>query len=123
MNAAPNTEGLRTQKIEALSPFEGWWFDCLSKGFITGGEWETAVDKAHVLDAFAQYCRARSIGGWIYDNRKIGRDLRKFHPSVNTNWKLRTGDKFPQAYKLPDLETARAEWATYLGFEIDWSKQ
>lgn len=123
VNVAPQTEGLNQQKLEALSPLEGWWFDCLTRGRVSGEEWESVIDKNLVFEAFVQYCRSRSVGGWRFDNRRIGKELRKFHPSVNTDWKLRAGGSFPPAYKFSDLETARAEWAEYLGFEIDWSKQ
>jgi len=122
-NIAPQTEGLLSQKTASLGAFGSWWQECLTEGAITGNSWSLIIDKVHFRDSYEKYCDSIRSSRWLFDNRKIGHFLRKYCPSARTDTKRRDGEGFVRTYTMPDLETARAEWAKYLGFDIDWSQE
>lgn len=84
-------------------------------------DWEAVVDVIHLRQSYAAYVDEIRANQWKLDPNKFGRQLHKFCPSLTRSTR-RDGNSHVSTYKLPDLETARAEWTARLGHEIDWSK-
>ncbi len=118
-NGAPSTQGLADQKHASLEAFPGWWLTCLHDGKLVGGDFETAwpaeVDKERFRSAYRRYAKDRNVRTWLIDDRTMGRELKKFAPSVQPG-RLHTG----YTYRLPSLEQARAEWSTFIGHKVAW---
>lgn len=125
VNDAPHTAGLADQKIDSLSAFENFWYQCLIEGRIVGAafsnKWELQVDKAVFRQAFSHYCRERNIKSWSPSETTIGRDLRKVTPSVNSSKKMHNEDgSYSRAYEFQPLEQVRFEWDRRMGFKKEW---
>lgn len=120
VSGAPATSGLMDQKNASLEPFAAWWLTCLQEGKLVGGDfeeqWPREVDRERLRNAFRRHAKERGVrGAWLPDDRSMGRQLKKFTPSAKDG-RLQAG----YTYKLPALEQARAEWATYIGHEVAW---
>jgi len=124
VNKAPNTQALTDQKLATMEPLYQWWLECLSDGVIVGADfmegWEKQVDKDVIRDAFNKYLKSRNIKSWIKDRVSFTKALKSCLPSLITNQKRRTGDKYTLVYRLPDLETARSEWENYIKQKTEW---
>lgn len=120
LNGAPATRGLMDQKNASLEAFPAWWLTCLQEGRLIGGDfeesWPREVDRERLRNAFRRHAKERGVrGAWLPDDRSMGRQLKKFAPSVNAG-RLQTG----HTYKMPTLDAARADWGTYIGHSMDW---
>lgn len=125
VDAAPDTELLHEQKIEGLDPFHQWWRESLANGRLElsdfgGEEWQTKVPKDAVRDAYRRYRRERNINGREPQETAIGKLLRACAPSAYSS-KDRQGERRVNVYRLPDLETAKAEWEAFIGHEGGWA--
>lgn len=118
-NGAPQTSGLMDQKHASLETFPGWWLTSLTEGKLAGGDFEIAwpaeADCDRLRSAFRRHSKERNVRGWIPDDRSMGRQLAKFAPGVKRH---RTGHGY--VYRLPPLDAARAEWATFIGHPMVW---
>jgi hypothetical protein len=125
VNDAPHTKGLADQKIDSMSAFENFWFQCLIEGKIVHAEfseqWESRVDKSVFRRAFQAYCKERNIKSWAPSEITLGRELKKLSPSIDANQKVHNEDgSYSRCYKLQDLATVRKEWDQRMGFKRDW---
>lgn len=125
---APQTEGLRNQKIASLRGLHRWWFEVLHSGEIgtyatdDEGEWEAAAltfGREELRNAYVLYMRGRRYDGDTLDSREFGRALRDMLPSL-VDRRPRTSAGRVRQYVLPPLTTAREEFGAWLGSPIDW---
>lgn len=125
VNDAPHTKGLADQKLDSMSAFENFWFQCLVEGKIVFADfsqaWELKVDKAVFRRALQAYCKERNIKSWTPSEVAISRELKKVSPSVVTGQKIHNDDgSYTRCYLFKDLDTCRREWDRRMGFERDW---
>lgn len=125
---APETEGLRNQKLASLRGIHRWWFEVLHSGEIGtyatehDGEWETDAQtfgREELRATYLTYMRGRRYDGDTLDSREFGRVLREMLPSL-LDRRPRTSAGRVRQYVLPPLSTAREEFAAWLGSTLDW---
>lgn len=118
----PNTNELTNQKINSLSPDEGWWLECLQDGFIDG-----------VSDRWPDFIKTKTLEGKISDARS--RSGKRFGISsaaqakhLMNKWcksssQGRSNDKQrSRGYLIPSLVVARQDFEQTLGDSMDWSE-
>lgn len=124
VNDAPQTNALRDQKIASLDPVHQWWLDSLTDGRVRGadfdsGGWPSQVETERVRAAYRRYLTERQIKARSPEERAFGHLIHQCLPSiVKTNARI-SGELRP-VYRIPELELARAEFATFLGHEMSW---
>lgn len=126
VNRAPTTQGLIDQKLDSMTVFEQFWFQCLTEGRIINadfsGQWQNVVGKEMFRRAFAAYHKERNIKSWVPNEIWLGRELKRLVPSVVTNQKMKVDDGWCGAYRFPDLDQVRKEWNAKTGIERDWEE-
>lgn len=126
---APETEGLRQQKLQSLTPFNQWWRDCLTEGRILGGDfdegWPESASRERFRLALFAYLDQRNIrwSSASYTSVAIGRLIRAVCPVTNTRYKENDGGKRPKGYVLPSLKEARAAWEAQFGVGEKWEDE
>lgn len=124
-NEAPRTEALLDQKHASLEPLEQWWLDCLSAGYIVGGdlgaEWPTRVQTDRFRSALRRYVTERNVRTRISGDVAIGRTLKKIAPGV-VKKRARDGQDLMYVYELPPLAECRAAWEAFIGHVMAWEK-
>lgn len=126
VNRAPVTEGLYRQKVRSSEPFYQWWLECLTEGRIVDGQGDEThtfpkyITKENFREAFGRYMKGRHIQGRM---PQVGRYLKACIPSVKSDQKIREGSHTYHAYKLPELDVARAEWAKFFRHEVIWDER
>jgi len=120
------TEGLHNQKVQSLSPFKSWWYDCLFEGNIPwcefGEEWPEEIPRDAFRKSLGQHIRERNIRTWSPSKSQIGRLLREVCPSARA-WKKRIEGVPTNTYQLPPLAQARAEWERHMGHKTPWEEE
>jgi len=120
---APNTKGLLEQKMQSLGPVQEWWFECLTRGELTGSGangWPDEVAKDGMRTAFGRYCRDRQIRTRVPEERGFGKIIKQCCASVKTDQKTRAAEGRSNSYRLPPHDRARADFEAYIGHEVDW---
>lgn len=125
VNQAPATKGLLRQKLQSGNPVEQWWHESLSEGFIkesvVSEEWPDRISKTEFRESLHRYVRNLGIRRLPLDRDTISL-VKKMSPSFNNNTKIRQDNTTTiHAHKLPSLETARKEFARFLGHEMEWT--
>lgn len=122
-NQAPDSQLLHEQKIAALEPLHQWWHECLTEGRIVGAgfvseRWpeEGLVSKDGFRDAFRRWRKERGVPGRDPHEQTIGKRMREAAPGTNANAKIEARN----AYRLPDLVSARQQWERFIGFREEW---
>lgn len=125
VNVAPKTAALLDQKHSSLEPLEQWWLDCLSAGYIVGGDlgadWPTQIQTDRFRAALRRYVVDRNVRARIAGDISVGRALKKIVPSL-TKRKIREGQDLMYVYEIPALEQARTEWQKFIGHDIKWER-
>jgi hypothetical protein len=129
INAAPNTEGLTSQKISSLEPVPQWWYDTLTAGTIAGGdwggEWPDTIPTNRLRDALRRWVGNRNIKGRLPNDVNFGKTLRHMAPSFEKKKlggsKVADGDT-SYAYFKVSLEVLRKEFEKYIGGSISWTE-
>jgi hypothetical protein len=127
----PNTAAHTDQKLRSLSGFERYWFEVLQTGefepgsaFSAAKPWSVAGTQPHFVSS------NKLMSGWkAYEGAarqfspKQERDMRKalasLCPSVVATRRKQDGGQ-QRGYDLPLLPVARAEFAKFIGAEVDW---
>ena len=124
VNRAPETKGLSDQKIESLSFLEKFWFDCLTEGRISTGDfseaWPEQMDKADMRRAVERYYREHHLKSAVPSAVSISKFLKNVCPAIDETKKRNDGDQRVRVYKMPDLGSTRAAWDAHMGFNNDW---
>lgn len=125
VNDAPITQGLLDQKVESLEPVQQWWYGCLNEGAILGGDfsdsWPEAIPTESFMQAIRRYFSSQNIRGRVPAANSISRTLSAIAPSLrHARLGKNAQGKAPYVYRLPDLETARAEWDRHIGHSTKW---
>jgi hypothetical protein len=127
VRAAPETEGLRNQKLATLSGIYRWWFDTLNKAEIGNdfADWESepiAIAIDHLHNAYVQHVRSRRYDGDALDSATFGKQLRTMLPEME---RKRHGGRRDRSwvYVLPSLPTAREGFAAWLGAPVEWEAE
>jgi hypothetical protein len=128
----PASKELLHQKIQSLPSFERFWFSALWDGEIyelrafsnscRHSEWQAGYfwKSKDILEVFEYKSRAERYHTKL-NGRDVAETLRKICPSSKLSRKMENGDR-ASGYELPDLATARTEFAVYLGGAISWPK-
>lgn len=122
VNAAPATKALADQKLNSMSPFQAWWYQCLQEGSIgsTGSSWPEKIEVKRLRDVYYAYCKDRNISGWRPEDHKLRGWLREVAPSIPNAANHRIDGASLYSYVLPSLEQARAEFAAFMQTELKW---
>jgi hypothetical protein len=128
----PASKELLHQKIQSLPSFERFWFSALWDGEIyelrafsnscRHSEWQAGYfwKSKDILEVYEHKSRAERYHTKL-NGRDVAETLRKICPSSKLSRKMENGDR-ASGYELPDLATARTEFAVYLGGAISWPK-
>lgn len=122
-NEAPRTDALLDQKHASLEPLEQWWLDCLSAGYLVGGdlgaEWPRKVQTDRFRSALRRYITERNVRARIAGDVAIGKTLKKIAPGV-VKKRARDGQDLTYVYEIPELAVSRASWELFIGHDIKW---
>jgi hypothetical protein len=127
LRTAPRTEGLAQQKIENLHNVQLWWSDVLTKGELPGaeGDWSEEsieVETDELRRSYEYWHTRRRFQGEVAGERAFGRDLRAMCPNAR-NVQRRIKREKMRFYRLPSLETCRADFVQWLGVDcLDWER-
>lgn len=122
---APDTEGLRNQKIASLRGVSAWWFELLNRGELR--EWDCGwADNSQVIGRevlrqhYLSWCRGRRFDGDPVDEVRFGRTLREMLPSLGDR---RPRDKLSgrvRQYALPALPVCRSAFEVWIDGHVEW---
>jgi hypothetical protein len=118
------TKGLMEQKLVSLSPFDQFWYECLSNGRIIcsdfDDEWpEKNISKDRFRRAFQRYLKENSMntfGGGSAES--IGRSIRKRAKIKSAQ--ERTDEGKVNVYVIPSLKECREAWELTMNHKIEW---
>lgn len=127
VNEAPATAALLEQKQHSLEPFHQWWLECLTDGRLVEVDfsgWPAVIEKDRMREGFSRYFRRRNIRSRFPTDVQIGKQLKQALPALDGSAKLKSTvgdvDSWTNAYKFPDLATARAAWDRFMGHAGEW---
>lgn len=129
VSKAPETEGLRNQKLASLRGINKWWFEVLSRGEVGNDfadtSWEDGgqtVGCEALRDAYVMFIRSRRYDGEALDSRAFGKMLKAMVPDLE---RKRLGGRHDRAwvYALPPLSVVRDMFAAWLGAPVDWEAE
>jgi hypothetical protein len=124
LNDAPATEALKEQKEASLDPVHQWLLDSLREGKLieTGDDtWPDRAQCEQVRHAIKQYMRTRSIRTRVPPDVSIGKLLKKAIKTLKKDRVTMDGNRSP-FYVFPTLEDARAQWAKFIGHDVNWDE-
>lgn len=126
---APESKGLRDQKLESLRGVERWWFSRLFRGDLLEG-WRDASDwtascQVVARDAlrgqYADWAKERRFDGEVVEERQFGRRLREIVPALqDKRSRADGGASRVWQYIVPPLQECREGFERWLGSAIDW---
>lgn len=120
---APTTAALYSQKTESLDPVHAWWLDSLSDGRLSGLDgfdgWPATIEVDRVRRAYQRYMKDHNFRGRAVTDIKLGKILHVCAPSLKRH-RVRVEGQRVYMYDVPPLETARNEWAKWIGHTPDW---
>lgn len=119
-NVAPSTAGLLEQKHASLDPFPQWWLACLDAGHLVASDfeegWAEVVACERLRAAFQRWAKERQVKGWLPDDKKIGRLMRRMVPSHRHVRNRKDG----YCYEFPGLDVCRSSWDAFIGHKVEW---
>lgn len=126
---APETEGLRNQKLASLRSVELWWFEILSRGTFPcslddGGGWASSVQtiaRDSLRRDYVDWMKGRRYDGEVVEERYFGRRLRDMLPTLNDRRPAaKPGITRIRQYEVPALADCRAAFDQWMGQPVDW---
>lgn len=123
INIIPENGALLSQKLESLSPRRNWWLSCIIDGKILGSvdpndPWPEMIDRGELIASCKRWVKDRYLKYYERD-MTFSRDLREMCPSMEVK-RARIEGSLGRVISLPSLESARKEFETFIGHEIDW---
>lgn len=124
LNTPLQTEGLKQQKHQSLTPFEQWWYQSIAEGRLLHAEmsdegWPKQIEKEGFRVAFRRFCRERNIRSRFPSDQELGQRLKRFSPTVGST-QVRKDKGHVGVYRFAALDEVRAEWDSYLGHTHDY---
>lgn len=122
VNEAPETEGLRDQKLANLDPFAQWWHTCLVEESLVGDDfngWPETCETKRFRRAFGRYVRDRNIRSRSPDEVAMGLLLKKIAASVSKK-RVRIDKELAYSYSIPDVADARKDFELFIGHALEW---
>jgi hypothetical protein len=121
----PKTTEHSKQKLQSLTKFDRYWYEVLYTGNFTCCDvgldnWEdstfvaTSALLGHYKEFDKQAGRYKSI-----QEAHVSEALKKLCPSVRAKRKMES-NRQRRGFNLPDIKTARKEFAEYLGCPVEW---
>jgi len=125
---APETEGLRNQKIASLRNINLWWFEMLNRGtlseFEDGDGWSVAVQlvgRGELRQRYLEWMKGRRFDGEAVEERHFGRRMRDMLPDLEDRRpSAKPGVTRVRQYEVPALADCRAAFDRWLGQPVDW---
>lgn len=123
---APETVGLRNQKLASLRGINRWWFDRLLSGEVGsnfaitpwGNGWHS-IDCDELRGDYMTFMRGFRFDGDPLDAATFGKRFREMVPKMEKRRRGGRGDR-SYTYRLPPLILARQCFAEWLGSPVDW---
>ena len=130
VRAAPETDGLRNQKLASLKNAERWWFETLSRGDLPssgfdGEDWEDVpqiIAREALRGHYVEWMKARRFDGEAVDERDFGRRIRAMLPALEDRRPRQDGSRIRQ-YALPDLSVCRHAFDLWIGSPVEWEAE
>lgn len=133
VRAKPKTHEQATQKLRSLQGFERYWYEVLTTADLRGGRhasdtWTTEVFVAtsSLLLSYGEFDKNGQRHQTVQEAqvaetiRRICPSAKRRRESVETNYRHTQGQK--RGFRLPAIKTARDEFSTYLGCDLDWNE-
>lgn len=122
---APDTEGLRNQKIASLRGESLWWFELLNRGELQewGCKWadEGQVIGREALRAqYLTWCKGRRFDGDAVDEMRFGRAIREMLPALEGRRPRDKQSGRVRQYALPALSDCRAAFEGWIDGRVEW---
>ena len=126
---APETEGLRNQKLATLGNIEAWWFEVLNRGallaqFDDGEAWANAgqsIGRDALRWQYTEWMKGRRFDGEPLGERAFGSRLRSMLPGLDDRrpW-AKAGAQRLRHYVLPPLTECRTQFDAWIGCSFGW---
>jgi hypothetical protein len=131
VRAAPESEGLRNQKIESLRNIELWWFELINRGeldagWIDEGAWNAArtIGRDTLRGQYVEWMKCRRFDGAVIEERSFGRKLRDMLPGLDDRRpRPKGGGPRSRQYVLPSLVDCRQAFDAWIGSPVDWDAE
>jgi len=128
---APETEGLRNQKIASLRNIDLWWFEMLNRGVLSdfedGDGWSAAVQLVGCREMrrrYLEWMKGRRFDGEALEERHFGRRMSDMLPEITTRRpSAKPGVTRIRQYEVPTLADCRAAFDRWLGQPVDWETE
>jgi hypothetical protein len=127
---APDTEGLRDQKLASLRNINRWWYDELSRGelssgFDDDGIWSNeavTIERETLRSRYAAWMKGQKFEAEVSDEARFGRQMREMLPEIGDKHPRVSGSRIRQ-YVLPALRDCRAAFDQWLGSAVAWEME
>lgn len=124
---APETDGLRDQKIASLRNIDRWWYDVLNRGALSGGmdsgsswaESHIIIGRDHLRNQYVEWMKGQRFDGETLIDIHFGRRLRAMMPDIKDK-RTRDGHARERQYIVPILPSCRTAFDQWLGAPVEW---
>ena len=125
---APETEGLRDQKLASLRNVNLWWFEMLNRGMLSqyddGDGWAASVQyvgRDVLRSQYLDWMKGRRYDGEALEERHFGRRMRDMLPELRDRRpSAKPGVTRIRQYEVPVLAGCRAAFDQWMGQPVDW---
>ncbi len=116
----PQTDALREQKLQSMSPAQKWWYDRLMDGAVlsTDSKWRTLVECHMVHEDFVAHSNKTGFTRRATET-ELGTALTKLVPGLRKRRKTQNNAR-SRCYELPPLEECRAAFDQLTKAQNPW---
>jgi hypothetical protein len=125
VRSAPETEGLREQRIASMRGPAKWWLEVLKRGRIDDigpARWDEACSMDALFSSFKEWCR-ETREPYAADRHALGKFLSDMFQSHRPRTRLPNGTVLrPPGYRLGTLDHARSTFSKQQGIGLVWDE-
>jgi hypothetical protein len=130
VRGAPETDGLRNQKVASLRNVQAWWLGIITAGVLNSGtldesdDWEAEpllITRDALRARYLKWLEGRRFDGMPVEERVFGKQLREMVPTIeDRRTRSKGNDRRSRQYALPCLIECRAAFDQWIGSPMDW---
>jgi hypothetical protein len=117
LREVPLTSALRDQKLQSLSPEEGWWLDVLRRGRLSPFAKGNVCSCDGLFDNYVEHAKEQGVRRRTIEIL-LGKMLRKFVPGLRVIQPRDSGRR--RQYIFPPLDACRDGFCEQMGQHMPW---